>query len=179
VGGTASINAAIGYLVEADGTVKIGFLGKVRAEGLTRTQFEQKLGDMLKDYTKNAVINVRFLNYTFSVLGEVLRGGRFQMPTERTTILEALSVAGDLTVLAKRDNVLLIRESNGQRIFARLNLLSKDLFASPYYYIKTNDIIYVEPVNAKFISRTGLPQYLSLAAVGVSLILTIINVSRK
>ena len=175
-GGSAS---TIGYLVEADGTIKISFLGKVQVEGLTRIQLEDKIADLLKDYTKNPVVNVRFLNYTFSVLGEVTRGGKFTMPTERMTILEALSTAGDLTVLAKRENVLIIREIQGQRVFARLNLLSKDIFTSPYYYIKANDVIYVEPVNSKFINRTGLPQYLGLAAVGVSLILTIINVSRK
>jgi polysaccharide biosynthesis/export protein len=172
-------NSTIGYLVEADGAIKISFLGKVQAEGLTRMKLEDKITDLLKDYTKNPVVNVRFLNYSFSILGEVVKGGKFQMPTERVTILEALSMAGDLTILAKRDNLLLIRESEGQRTFARLNLLSKDIFTSPYYYIKANDVIYVEPVTTKFINRTGLPQYLSLAAVGVSLILTIINVSRK
>jgi polysaccharide export outer membrane protein len=100
------------------------------------------------------------------------------MPTERTTILEAISMAGDITVLGKRENVLVIREVNGERQMGRLNLLSKDIFNSPYFYLKTNDIVYVEPVSTKFIARTGITQYLSIIAVGVSLILTIINVSK-
>jgi polysaccharide export outer membrane protein len=98
------------------------------------------------------------------------------MPNERVTILEAIGMAGDLTEMAKRDNVLLVREMNGERSFARVNLLSKDLFNSPYFYLKSNDVVYVEPVRAKFINRTGVPQYLGIVAVGLSLLITIINV---
>ena len=170
--------AAIGFLVEADGSIKIPYVGKVQAEGLTRLQLENKLTELFKDYTKNPVVNVRFLNYNFSVMGEVTRGGRFNMVNERTTILEAITMAGDLTDLGKRDNVLVVREVNGERNFARVNLLSKDLFNSPYYYLKTNDVVYVEPVKAKFVNRTGVPQYLSIVAVGLSLLITIINLRK-
>lgn len=170
--------ASIGYLVEADGKIKIPYVGKVQAEGLTRLQLENTLTELFKDYTKNPVVNVRFLNYTFSVMGEVNNKGRFNMTTERTTILEAISMAGDLTDLGRRENVLVVREVNGVRTFARINLLSRDLFNSPYYYLKTNDVVYVEPVKAKFISRNGVPQYVSLAAVGISLLITIINISK-
>ena len=172
---TPTTGAAIGYLVEADGSIKIPFVGKVQAEGITRLQLENKLTELFKDYTKNPVVNVRFLNYSFSVMGEVIRGGRFNMVNERTTILEAITMAGDLTDLGKRENVLVVREVNGERNFARVNLLSKDLFNSPFYYLKTNDVVYVEPVKAKFINRTGVPQYLSIVAVGLSLLITIIN----
>ena len=180
-GGAAAVpttGAAIGSLVEADGSIKIPYVGKVQAEGLTRLQLENKLTELFKDYTKNPVVNVRFLNYNFSVMGEVVRGGRFNMVNERTTILEAISMAGDLTDLGKRENVLVVREVNGERNFARVNLLSKDLFKSPYYYLKTNDLVYIEPVKAKFISRTGVPQYLSIVAVGLSLLITIINLRK-
>lgn len=173
-----STGAAIGFLVEADGKIKIPYIGKVQAEGLTRLQLENTLTELFKDYTKNPVVNVRFLNYSFSVLGEVKNSGRFNMVTERATILEAITMAGDLTDLGKRENVLVVREVNGERNFARVNLLSKDLFKSPYYYLKTNDIVYVEPVKAKFINRTGVPQYLSIVAVGLSLLITIINLRK-
>ena len=180
-GGAAAVpttGAAVGFLVEADGSIKIPYVGKVQAEGLTRLQLENKLTELFKDYTKNPVVNVRFLNYNFSVMGEVARGGKFNMVNERTTILEAISMAGDLTDLGKRENVLVVREVNGERNFARVNLLSKDLFNSPYYYLKTNDLVYIEPVKAKFISRTGVPQYLSIVAVGLSLLITIINLRK-
>ena len=169
---------AIGYLVESDGKIKIPFVGKVQAEGLTRLQLENNLTEFFKDYTKNPVVNVRFLNYNYSVMGEVKNGGRFNMVSERTTILEAITMAGDLTDLGKRDNVLVVREVNGERNFSRVNLLSKDLFKSPCYYLKTNDVVYVEPVKAKFINRTGVPQYLSIVAVGLSLLITIINLRK-
>jgi polysaccharide biosynthesis/export protein len=175
LGGTNSI---LGYLVEADGKIQLPYIGKVQAEGLSRLQLEAKLTELFRDYTKNPIVNVRFLNYGFSVLGEVNKSGRYNMTNERITILEAISMAGDLTDLGKRENVLVIREQNGERNFARLNLLSKDIFTSPFFYLKTNDIVYVEPVKAKFISRTGVPQYLSIVAVGLSLILTIINLRK-
>jgi polysaccharide export outer membrane protein len=167
-----------GFLVEADGMIKIPFIGKVHAEGLSRVQLEDTLTTLFKDYTKNPVVNVRFSNYRFSVLGEVNSRGRYSMANERTTILEAISLAGDLTELGRRENVLVIREENGIRKFARVNLLSKDLFKSPYFYLKTNDVVYVEPVSAKFISRSGLTQYLALISLAVSLLLTIITVSK-
>ena len=179
--GTATSSAggaATGYLVEADGTIKVPYMGKIKAEGLTRLQLEDTLTKIFKDYTKDPTVNVRFLNYSFSVLGEVGSRGKFNMPTERTTILEAISQAGDLTEIAKRDNILVVREINGVRNYARVNLLSKDLFNSPYFYLKTNDIVYVEPVKAKFISRKGVPQYLGIIAVGLSLLITVINLKK-
>ena len=178
-GGSGTLGGAIfGYLVEADGKIKLPFIGKVQAEGLTRLALEDTLTRLFKDYTKNPVVNIRYVNYTFSVMGEVNGRGRFNMATERTTVLDALSLAGDITEFGKRDNVLIVREVNGKREFGRVNLLSKDIFKSPYFYLKTNDIVYVEPVRSKFISRKGVPQYLAIAAVGLSLLLTIINLRK-
>lgn len=176
--GISASSPIIGFLVEADGKIKVPYVGKVQAEGLTRLQLEDTLTIMFKDYTKNPVVNVRYLNYYYSVMGEVNLRGRFNMINERTTILEAITVAGDITDLGKRDNLLVIREENGVRTFGRVNLLSKNLFKSSFYYLKTNDVVYVEAVKAKFISRTGVPQYLSIVAVGLSLILTIINLRK-
>jgi len=176
--GAGGNTAMIGYLVEADGNIKVPYIGKVHAEGLSRIQLETTLAELFKDYTKNPVVNVRFLNYNYSVMGEVNSRGRFNMVNERTTILEAISTAGDLTDLGRRDNVLVVREVNGVRNFARVNLLSKDLFKSAYFYLKTNDVVYVEPVKAKFISRKGVPQYLAIAAVALSLLITVVNISK-
>ncbi len=181
--GTTSISGinnpnAFGFLVEADGKIQMPYAGRVQVEGLTRLQLEDTLTSIFKEYTKNPVVNVRFLNYSFSVLGEVNNRGKFNMPNERTTILEAISMAGDLTEFGQRNNILVVREVNGERTYARVNLLSKDLFTSPYFYLKTNDVVYVEAVKAKFITRTGVPQYLAIAAVAVSLLITVIAVSK-
>lgn len=172
VGGNGT-NAILGFLVEADGKIQLPYIGKVKAEGITRIQLETQLTELFKDYTKNPIVNVRFMNYSFSVLGEVNSPGKYNMVTERTSILEAISLAGDITNLGKSDNVTVIREENGQRTIGKLSLLSKDIFKSPYYFLKTNDVIYVEPVKAKFISRNGVPQYLAIATLGLTLILTI------
>lgn len=171
--------AVFGYLVEADGTVKLPYMGKVQAAGLSRIELESYLTEQFKVYTKNPVVNVRFLNYSVSVLGEVNgRGGRFSMTNERMTILEAITMAGDISEFGRRDNIMVIREVNGERKIARINLLSKDIFNSPYFYLKTNDVVYVEPVKSKFISRSGIPQYLAIVAIGLSLLLTIINLRK-
>lgn len=178
-GGAVTAGSVFGYLVEADGTVKLPYIGKVQAAGLTRIELESFLTEQFKVYTKNPVVNVRFLNYSVSVLGEVNgRGGHFSMTNERMTILEAISMAGDISELGRRDNIMVIREVNGERKVARVNLLSKDIFNSPYFYLKTNDVVYVEPVKAKFINRSGIPQYLTIVAVGLSLLLTIINLRK-
>jgi polysaccharide biosynthesis/export protein len=175
-GGLASNgNSVIGYLVEADGHIQLPYVGRVKAEGISRLALENLLTNLLKDYTKNPTVNVRFLNYSFSILGEVLRPGKYTMSSERTTLFEAIGTAGDLTDIARRDNILIVREVNGVRSTERLNLLSKDIFNSPYFYLKTNDVIIVQALNVKYINRTGVPQYISIAAIGISLLLTVIN----
>jgi polysaccharide export outer membrane protein len=178
-GGAAGATKGAGYLVEADGKIQLPFLGKVQAEGLTRLQLEDTLTNLFKDYTKNPVVNIKFLNYGYSVLGEVGRPGRFDMENERTTILDAMGLAGDLTVLGKRNNILVIREVNGQREFGRVDLLSKDIFKSPYFYLKTNDVVYVEPVRSKYSLRSGAPQYIGIAAASITLLLTLLNLSKR
>jgi polysaccharide export outer membrane protein len=172
---TGTVLKSVGYLVESDGKIQLPFLGKVQAEGVTRLQLENTLTSRFRDYTKNPVVNIKFLNYGYSVLGEVAHPGRFEMDNERTTILEALSMANDMTIFGKRDNVLIIREVNGKREFGRLNLLSKNIFKSPYFYLKTNDVVYVEPLNTKFISRSSFLQYFSPVIAGVTLLLTVLN----
>ena len=176
---STSINeSAVGYLVEADGKIQMPYAGRIHVEGLTRLQLQDTLTILFKEYTKNPVVNVRFLNYSFSVLGEVNKAGRFTMSNERTTIFEAISMAGDLTEFGMRNNILIVREVNGKRNYSRIDLLSKDLFNSPYYYLKTNDVVYVEPVPAKFITRTGIPQWLAIVAIGVTALYTILLLSK-
>ena len=177
-GASVGASKGIGYLVEADGTIQFPFLGRVYAAGLTRLQLEDTLASRLRDYTKNPVVNVKFMNYDYSVLGEVNHPGRFEMDNERTTIFDAIGMAGDLSLMGKRGNVLVIREVNGKREFGRLNLLSKAVFNSPYYYLKTNDIVYVEPVPSKFLTRTGVPQYIGIAAGAIALLLTLFNLTK-
>ncbi|WP_290794802.1 polysaccharide biosynthesis/export family protein [Flavihumibacter sp. UBA7668] len=167
-----------GYLVEADGMIKVPYIGKIEADGLTRKELEEKLTISFRDFTKDPVVNVRFMNYRITVMGEVLRPGIIVLPNERLTILEAIGMSGDLTVMGKRESVMVIREVDGKRIYGRVNLLSSDIFNSPFYYLKTNDVVYVEPAPAKFFARERLPQFISLAAGSLSILAIILSLNK-
>lgn len=137
--------AQSGYLVDANGAIELPMLGKVAVAGQTVAQTKDNLRRMLREYLKEPTVNVRNLNFRVSVMGEVARPSLFTIPNEQITLLEALSLSGDVTIYGRRDNVLVIREENGQRSFARLDLTRRDLFNSPYYYLHPNDVVYVEP----------------------------------
>ena len=106
-------------------------------------------------YLQDPILNIRLLNYKVTVLGEVGHPSTYSIPSERITVMDAIGMAGDLTIYGKRENVLLIREENGERKFIRLNLNSTNIFESPYYYLKQNDIIYVEPNESKIVASNA------------------------
>lgn len=139
------------YLVDASGNVDIPVLGRMTVEGLTTQEVKSAIGKQLqeKNLIKDPVITVRILNFKVSVLGEVKNPGVVDVKGERITVLEALSKAGDLTIQGRRDHVAVIREVDGKRTVNYLDLKSKDIFDSPYYYLKQNDVVYVEPNNAR------------------------------
>jgi len=137
----------LGYLVDKEGNIDFPILGKIRVEGLTRN----KLRDLLKEklieggYLNDPIITINLLNFKVSVQGEVNRPGTFTILGERITLLEALSMAGDLTIYGRRDRVAVIREAKGERFILYHDLSNMDLFTSPCYYLQQNDIVYVEP----------------------------------
>ncbi len=134
-----------GYLVNADGYISFPILGQVQVEGLTRDQVRQKMVSLVGEYAKDPIVNVRFTNFRVTVVGEVRNPSTFAVPTERINVIEALGLAGDMTEFGRRDNVLLIREIEGERTMVRLNLNNKETLNSPYFYLRQNDVIYVEP----------------------------------
>lgn len=168
----------LGYLVEADGTIKMPYVGKIKAVGLTRIQLEEYLQKAFSDYTKDPIVNVRFMNYRVTVLGEVSKPGTYTIPTERMTILEAIGMAGDLTIFGRRNEVLVLREIEGKREFGRVDLLSREILNSPYYYLRTNDVVYVEPAPARFFARERLPQFLTVASGALSIVAIIISITK-
>ena len=160
-----------GYLVDKDGDIDFPVLGRLKVMGLTTRQLKEQLKAKLDKYLSEPIVNVRLLNYRITVLGEVARPASYTIPGERITIIEALGMAGDLTMYGKRENVLLIREENGLRKFIRLNLNSSNLFQSPYYYLKQNDALYIEPSNSKIDSlETGFFRKASLIVSVLSLV---------
>jgi len=138
-----------GYLVNETGSIDFPIIGKIEVGGLTLQQARDMLSEQLKDYLVEPVVNVRLVNFRVIVMGEVQNPGTYSIQNERLTLLEALSMAGDLTSYARRDSILIIREENGQRNYARLDLHDSSIFLSPYFYLRQNDAIYVEPIEEK------------------------------
>nr|WP_129733142.1 polysaccharide biosynthesis/export family protein [Parabacteroides goldsteinii] len=136
-----------GYLVETDGTINYPLLGKIKVAGLTRREVTDLIQGRLEKegYIKDPIVTVRFQNFRISILGEVARPGTYNIYSERITLFEALSMAGDLSIHGRRDRVAVIREIDGERTILYHDLRSMDVFQSPDYYLKQNDMIYVEP----------------------------------
>lgn len=155
----------VGYLVNQDGNIDFPILGEIHVEGLTRMQVTELIKKRLieEELIKDPIVTVQFLNFKVSVIGEVGRPGTFDISGDRITLLEALSMAGDLTIYGRRDRVAVIREKDGKRSILYHDLRSSDIFQSPCYYLQQNDIVYVEPNNAK----TGQSRINSNNSVGV------------
>lgn len=141
----------LGYLVNADGTIDFPILGTLQVKGLTRKALTELIKTKLMEggYIKDPVVTIQFQNFKISVMGEVTRPGSFTINSDRITIFEALSMAGDLTIYGCRDKVMVIREENGKRLMVCNDLRSKEIFNSPTYYLQQNDVVYVEPNKIK------------------------------
>ncbi len=161
------------YTVDENGNISLPIIGNVKVGGLTRSEAIETLKTKLSKYIVNPGVNVNYLNFRISVLGEVVRPGSFIIPTERITILDALGMAGDLSIKGKRENVTVIRESNGVKQRYQVDLTSESILNSPVYYLAQNDVIYVEPNSAQVASSKFTPNYslwISMAGVIISVI---------
>jgi len=178
--GLGSTPAAPGYQVDNNGNIVFQGLGLLHIEGLTKAQLKDTLDARLKDYLHNPYYNIRFLNYKFTMLGEINHPGIISIPGERINLLEAFSLAGDMTFYGRRDNILVIRESNGKREFARLDITKPEIMASPYFYLQQNDVVIVEP-NKKRIAASDqvTVRNVTLAATIVSTIAIIYSIFRR
>lgn len=159
------------YTVYDDGTIALPFVGKIKIAGLTRTEAAEYIKEQLKDYIIDAGVNVSYANFKISVLGEVGSPGTFTLPSERVTILEALALAGDLTIQGKRKNIMVIRETaTGKQTFD-VDITGKEVLDSPVYYLAQNDVVYVEPNGAKVQSSiVNYTAFLSVAGLILSII---------
>ena len=139
------------YLVNNDGTIDFPKLGRIKVGGLTKSEAEDLIREKLSKYLQEVpIVTVRMSNYKIAVLGEVAHPGMFTVSNEKVNILEALAMAGDLTVWGLRDNVKLIRESaEGKREIVNINLNDAEIITSPHYYLQQNDILYVSPNKTK------------------------------
>lgn len=161
---------ASGYLVDAKGNIQFPILGNVKAAGLTSDQLRLKLTDSLvnRKLLADPIVSVRYLNFKVTVLGEVQHPTVVNVLNEKITLLEALGLAGDITIYGKKDHVMVIREENGVKNIKYLDLNSSEIFTSPYYYLKSNDIVYVEPTKARVSSTSQVNQYLPIVISALS-----------
>jgi len=142
------------YLVDYDGNIQFPVLGALKVEGLTRTELTSLLTEKISTYVNDPIVNVRLANFTITIIGEVSSPGTFTIQDERITLLEALGMANDLTIFGARKNVLIIREVDGKKKFANVDLTSIKTVNSPVYYLQQNDVIYVEPNKARIRSSS-------------------------
>jgi polysaccharide export outer membrane protein len=155
-----------GYLIDSLGNLSIPVVGVVHLGGLNRMEASTLIIKTLEDYLKKPVVQISILNFKVTVLGDVRAAGTFKIPNERITVLEALGLAGDLNITGNRKNILVIRNQGGIEKSYRIDLTTNSMFTSPVYFLNQNDVIYVEPNQAKRLtSTTGL----LLGSIAVSL----------
>jgi|EP01037_Dinobryon_pediforme_P012421 polysaccharide export outer membrane protein len=160
------------YLVDQDGNVELPLIGKVKVTGLTSDQVSAQLSESLGKYLKVPRVSVRIINFKVAVLGDVARPNVYTSFSDRLTIPEALSLAGDLNITADR-NILLVREINNKREFYHIDLQSKNLFESPYFYMKSNDLLFVQPGKLKVSTiETNGYRNASIVVTALSVIVT-------
>lgn len=160
------------YLVDPNGYINFPSLGRIKVAGLTRTQLEEQIKATLDTVVTDPIVKVQILTNNVTVLGEVTSPGRFSIPNERLTLFEALGFAKDLTIYARRDNILITRETEeGKLTSIRVDLTSPDVFSSPGFYLQKGDIVYVEPNEYRKSNST----YNSNKQFNVSMISTIIS----
>ena len=164
------------YLVDESGEINFPVLGKLKIAGLSRAEATKLLEGKLKDYIKDPVVTLRITNFRVSVLGEVNRPGTYTIANERVSILEAIALAGDLTIYGERNNVLLLRDEKGVVSKSYIDLRNNDLFDSPLFYLKSNDVIYVEPNPSKVRSSTDALRFTSISLSLITTITTILSI---
>jgi len=169
--------------VDEDGNLDMPIIGPIQCKGKTRSELAQEIADKIREggYISDPTVNIQFADMKISVIGEVARPGQYNITNDRISLLDALSLAGDLTIYGVRSDVKVIREENGVRTTASLDLTSQDIYDSPYFYLQQNDVIYVKP--NKYRAQAGeISQnrsfYISLISTAVSVATLIVTLTR-
>lgn len=166
------------YIIDKDGAIEFPIIGTIKIGGLPKSEAVAKIKTVLKDHVKDAVVNLRILNFKISVLGEVAKPNTYSVNSERITLLEALSLAGDLTIYGNRNTIMLIREKEGNKEIQRIDITKSNFISSPYYYLAQNDVIYVEP-NKTRVNSSAIGPNITIGISALSLIVTIIALTTK
>ncbi len=162
---------SVDYLIDEQGEIDFPVIGKLKIAGLSPEETRQLLRERLSEFLKDPIINIRLRNFSVTVLGEVRQPGTYPVVGEKITILEALGLAGDLTIKGERENVMVIRDFDGTKVYTRIDLTNKAALTSPVYYLTQNDVVYVEP-NKSAITASSLDNRATIAVSIASLLIT-------
>ncbi|WP_026935189.1 polysaccharide biosynthesis/export family protein [Christiangramia echinicola] len=166
------------YMVSKEGTIEFPVLGTVDVEGLNTFQLSKKIKNAISLYVKDAIVNVRVLNFKISVLGEVKNPGTFIIQDDYISLTQALGLAGDLTIFGQRENIMVIREMDGKKVKTYLDLTDFDAVNSPFFHLRQNDVVYVEPKGTKRQSASVLnnaSSYIGLLSLLISTAILLTN----
>ncbi|MDB4923359.1 polysaccharide biosynthesis/export family protein [Mucilaginibacter sp.] len=168
-----------GYKVSRTGTIQLPLIGEFKIEGMTIEDAQTSIASELNKNVKNPVVEVQLVNFKITVIGEVNKPSSFIIPDEKVNVLEALGLAGDMTVYGKRENVLIIRNDGTTKLMKRLNLNKLESMNSPYFYLKQNDIVYVEPDRSKAVEYSQNTRLLPLVIASISAVAVLAAVLLK
>lgn len=167
--------STLSYLVDPNGDIEFPILGRIHVEGMTRNQLTSYLTEKIGQDVKDPIVYVAIKNYKITILGEVRNPGTYVMDSEKTNILQALGKAGDLNLTAQRDNLLLIREVDGQLTHTRIDLRDKDILESPYFYLQQNDVLYVQPSATRVATATTATGIWSVILSSITTMIAVIS----
>lgn len=168
-----------GYLVDNEGYIQFPRLGKIKAAGLTKAQLSEEIGKKLATELTNPSVNVRLLNFKITLLGEVGRPGPITLPSEKVTIFEAIGLAGDVSIYGKKEDIVVFRDVDGTVEHGKVDLSTKKIFESPYYFLRQGDVVLVNPnKNKARLSDQVFNQRLNIAFSIINTIALLYNVFR-
>ena len=170
-----SQSSSPGFLVDSSGTIEIPLIGMIHISGLTTSEAKDVIRTKMVKYLKEPTVNVRVLNYKISILGEVNKPSVYVIPNAKVTIIEALSMAGDLTVFGDREDVLIVRDVDGKKEFGHLNMTTRDIYNSRFYNLHPNDIIYIKPLKVKSAQTNVFMRVLPLAISILSVLIIVLT----
>jgi len=163
------------YLIDYDGNIEFPVLGTLKIAGLTNIEVKNLIKSKLKQYINTPIVIVRLQNFKITILGEVNNPGTYSVTNDRVTIIEALGLAGDLTIKGKRNNILVIREKDGIKKYHKIDLTSKDIFNTPAYYLTQNDVVYIEPNESQIRRSRTNDNTLGIVFSAVTVVISILT----
>jgi polysaccharide biosynthesis/export protein len=165
----------LSYLVDSKGEIDFPILGKIKVEGMTRSELVDHLTKKIGKDVKNPIVHITFKNYKITILGEVRNPGTYTMASEKITILQALGSAGDLLISAERSNLLLIREVEGRQTYKKIDLRESAILESPYFYLQQNDVLYVPPSASRVATATTATGIWSIVLSSVTTLVAVLS----